>query len=270
MSARAFQKDREDCIHAGMNSYIAKPIDPMMLYNELSKYLHVADKMPVTTSVIEPSTTPSNTDDSIFTMFQKVRNFDAAAGLYHANDNKNLYFKIVQGFVRDYGDEVQKMKKAFENGDFEEATRLVHTIKGLCGTIGSDHVQALGVMLENSLLKKEQNYTEFHAFESSLEELLDDLKIVMQNIVSEQSNAAVVIKRVDPEAANKLAKAIEDLKPAVESCSLTTCKRILETLDEIMFAQEQETLLQKLHNQIDDYDFSAAEETLKRIEETLN
>ena len=92
----------------------------------------------------------------------------------------------------------------------------------------------------------------------------------MQNILSEQSNAAVVIKRVDPEAANKLAKAIEGLKPAVESCSLTTCKRILETLDEIMFAQEQETLLQKLHNQIDDYDFTEAEETLKRLEETLN
>lgn len=270
MSARAFQKDREDCIHAGMNSYIAKPIDPMMLYNELSKYLHLADKMPVTASVIEPSSTPSNADDSIVTMFQKVRNFDAAAGLYHANDNKNLYFKIIQGFVRDYGGEVQKMRKAFENGDFEEATRLVHTIKGLCGTIGSDHVQALGVMLENSLLKKEQNYTEFHAFENALEELLDDLKIVMQNILSEQSNAAVVIKRVDPEAVNKLAKAIEGLKPAVESCSLTTCKRILETLDEIMFPQEQESLLQKLHNQIDDYDFTEAEETLKRLEETLN
>ena len=36
-----------------------------------------------------------------------------------------------------------------------------------------------------------------------------------------------------------------------------------------MFSQEQETLLQKLHNQIDDYDFSAAEETLKRLEKTL-
>ena len=92
----------------------------------------------------------------------------------------------------------------------------------------------------------------------------------MQNILSEQSNAAVVIKRVDPEAANKLAKAIEGLKPAVESCSLTTCKRILETLDEIMFPQEQESLLQKLNNQIDDYDFTEAEETLKRLEETLN
>jgi signal transduction histidine kinase/DNA-binding response OmpR family regulator len=269
MSARAFQKDRDDCIHAGMNSYIAKPIDPMMLYNELAKYLTVADKMPMTTSANESEANSASADDSIVTLFQKVRNFDAAAGLYHANDNKNLYFKIIQGFVRDYGSETLKLKKAFESADFEEATRLVHTIKGLCGTIGSYHVQTLGVMLENSLIKKEQNNSEFHAFEDALEDLIGDLKIVMQNIASEQSNATVVIKHVDPEAVSKLTKAIEDLRPAVESCSLTACKRILETLDEIMFTQEQETILQKLRNQIDDYDFSAAEASLKSLEETL-
>ena len=270
MSARAFQKDRDDCIKAGMNSYIAKPIDPMLLYAELAKYLPVADKMPVVASVSEPELKPVSTDDSVVTQFQKVRNFDAAAGLYHANDNKNLYFKIIQGFVRDYSSETIKLKKAFEGGDYEESTRIVHTIKGLCGTIGSYHVQTLGVMLENSLLKKEQNYSEYNAFVDALEDLIDDLKIVLQNIASEQSNAAVIIKHVDPEAISKLTQALEELKPAVESCSLTASKRILDSLDEIMFSQEQESLLQKLRNQIDDYDFSAAEETLKSLEETLS
>jgi CheY-like chemotaxis protein len=231
MSAKAFQKDRDDCLKAGMNSYIAKPIDPMMLYAELAKYLPVADKMPIAPGENEPATTPSNADDSIVAMFQKVRNFDAAAGLYHANDNKNLYFKIIQGFVRDYSGEAVNLKKAFESADFDESTRIVHTIKGLCGTIGSYHVQTLGVMLENSLLKKELNHSEFHAFESALEDLMDDLKIVMQNIASEQSNASVIIKHVDPEAISKLTQAIEELKPAVESCSLTACKRIRDSLD---------------------------------------
>ncbi len=268
MSARAFQKDKDDCIHVGMNSYIAKPIDPMLLYNELAKYLQVADKMPISqSSEIESNTL--NNDGSIVSLFQKVRNFDASAGLYHANDNKNLYFKIIQGFVRDYGDETAKLKKLFENADYEETARIVHTIKGLCGTIGSYHVQTLGVMLENSLLKKEQNYSEYHAFVGALEDLIDDLKIVMQNIASEQSNSSVVIKHVDPEAASKLTQAIAELKPALESCSLTACKRILDSLDKIMFTQNQEQILQKLHSQIDDYDFTEAEASLKSLEETI-
>ena len=270
MSAKAFQKDRDDCISAGMNSYISKPIDPKLLYSELTKYLPVADKVPLPATSNEPETAPSSADDSVVALFQKVRNFDAAAGLYHANDNKNLYFKIIQGFVRDYGGETIKLKTAFENADFDESTRIVHTIKGLCGTIGSYHVQTLGVMLENSLLKKEQNYSEYHAFENALDDLIEDLKIVMQNIATEQSNESVVIKHVDPDASAKLKHAIEELKPAIESCSLTACKRILESLDEIMFMQEQESILQKLHNQIDDYDFTAAETTLKLLEETLN
>ncbi len=269
MSAKAFQKDRDDCLKAGMNSYIAKPIDPMMLYAELAKYLQVADKMPMASSAGETESAPVSADDSVVALFQKVRNFDAAAGLYHANENKNLYFKIIQGFVRDHSEETLKLKKAFESADFEESSRIVHTIKGLCGTIGSYHVQALGVMLENSLLKKEHNYSEYNAFIDALEDLIDDLKIVLQNIASEQSNAAVVIKHVDPEAISKLTQAIEELKPAVESCSLTACKRILDTLDEIMFSQEQETLLQKLRNQIDDYDFTEAETSLKSLEETI-
>ena len=269
MSARAFQKDKDDCLSAGMNSYIAKPIDPKLLFSELAKYLPVADKMPTVQDSINSDEKLVSNDDNTVLLFQKVRHFDAAAGLYHANDNRNLYFKILQGFVRDYDGKIQKLKTSFENGEFEELARKIHTIKGLCGTIGSYHVQTLGLILENALLKKERNYSDFMAFEKAFEELIDDLKVVMQNIASEQINAAIVIKHVDPEATEKLSKAIAELKPAIDSCSSTLCKRILESLEEIMFTQEQENILQKLHNQVDDYDFAEAETSLKKLEETI-
>ena len=269
MSARAFQKDKDDCLKAGMNSYIAKPIDPKLMFAELAKYLPVAEQTAIAQTSNEPETEPTSSDDSTVSLFQKVRHFDAAAGLYHSNDNRNLYFKILQGFVRDYDGKVPKLKAAFENSEFEELTRNIHTIKGLCGTIGSYHVQNLGHILENSLLKKERNYSDFMAFEKAFEELLDDLKIVMQNIAEEQANAAVIIKHIDPEASDKLMKAIEELKPAVDACSSTLCKRILDSLEEIMFTQEQEKILQKLHNQIEDYDFTEAAASLKRLEDTL-
>ena len=269
MSARAFQKDKDDCLKAGMNSYIAKPIDPKLMFAELAKYLPVAEQTAIAQTSNEPETEPTSSDDSTVSLFQKVRHFDAAAGLYHSNDNRNLYFKILQGFVRDYDGKIQKLRAAFENSEFEELTRNIHTIKGLCGTIGSYHVQTLGHILENSLLKKERNYSDFMAFEKAFEELLDDLKVVMQNIATEQANAAVIIKHIDPEASDKLMKAVEELKPAVDACSSTLCKRILDSLEEIMFTQEQEKILQKLHNQIEDYDFTDAAASLKRLEDTL-
>ena len=269
MSARAFQKDKEDCLNVGMNSYIAKPIDPKLLFSELAKYLPVAEETAIVKTSNEPETETTDADDDTVSLFQKVRHFDAAAGLYHANDNRNLYFKILQGFVRDYDGKIQKLKSDFENSKCEELARNIHTIKGLCGTIGSYHVQTLGQMLESSLLKKERNFSDFLAFEKALEELIDDLKIVMQNIASEQSNASVIIKHIDPEAVDKLKQAIADLKPAIESCSSTLCKRILDSLEKIMFTQEQERILQKLHNQIEDYDFTKAEASVKNLEKTI-
>ena len=269
MSARAFQKDKDDCIKAGMNSYISKPIDPKLLYEELSKYLLLADKTTIPATP-ETETKTSDSDDNTVSLFQKVRNFDVSLGLYHANENRSLYFKILQSFVRDYSGTMQKLKAAYENASFEEAARIVHTLKGLCGTIGSNHVQTLGLVLENSLLRKERNNGEYYAFEKALDELVEDLNIVLQNIASEQINTAVVIKHVDPEAESKLKNAIEELKPAIESCSSTLCKRILESLDEIMFDAERDSILQKLRNQIEDYDFTEAEVSLKRLEKTLN
>ncbi len=269
MSARAFQKDKEDCLNVGMNSYIAKPIDPKLLFSELAKYLPIAEDTAIVKTSNEPETETARSDDDTVSLFQKVRHFDAAAGLYHANDNRNLYFKILQGFVRDYDGKIQKLKSDFENSKFEELARNIHTIKGLCGTIGSYHVQTLGQMLESSLLKKERNFSDFLAFEKALGELIDDLKIVMQNIASEQSNASVIIKHIDPAAADKLKQAIADLKPAIESCSSTLCKRILDSLEKIMFTQEQEKILQKLHNQIEDYDFTEADVSVKSLEKTL-
>ena len=269
MSARAFQKDKDDCLKAGMNSYIPKPIDPKLLYSELAKYLPMADKASIAPPSVEHETKPVDNDDSTISLFHKVRNFDAAAGLYHANENRNLYFKILQGFVRDNASSMQQLKTAYENGDFEEAARIVHTIKGLCGTIGSYHVQALGLVLENSLLKKERNNGEFYSFESALEDLTDDLNIVMQDIASELSSTTEVVKHDDPKALSKLKQAIDELKPAIESCSSTICKRVLDSLDEIMFSTEQENLLQKLHEQIDNYDFTEAEASVRKLEESL-
>ena len=269
MSARAFQKDKDDCLKAGMNSYIPKPIDPKLLYSELAKYLPMADKASIVPPSVEHETKSAENDDNTISLFHKVRNFDAAAGLYHANENRNLYFKILQGFVRDNASSMQQLKTAYENGDFEEAARIVHTIKGLCGTIGSYHVQALGLVLENSLLKKERNNGEFYSFESALEDLTDDLNIVMQDIASELSSTTEVVKHDDPKALSKLKQAIDDLKPAIESCSSTICKRVLDSLDEIMFSTEQENLLQKLHEQIDNYDFTEAEASVRKLEESL-
>ena len=270
MSARAFQKDKEECYDAGMNDYVAKPIDPSFLYDVLSHYLPVAAERPEiqNRTIIATSNTQLTSDEAEFIgHFSAVRNFDASLGLYHANNNRTLFLKILQGFVSDYGSNSFELRKLIEQSKYDEATRVTHTIKGLCGTIGSAHVQALGAALESSLSQNKPNFSEYNAFEQALQELIQDLKISLQGIASEQADP--VEKKNDPQAAEKLRTAIDALKAAVDSCSSTQCKRIIDGLERIAFEQHQEELIDQLRDLVDDYDFGGAADTIAELEKTL-
>ena len=269
MSARAFQKDKEECYDAGMNSYIVKPIDPSLLYEDLAKYLPIAAEgsgTPAKTVIAEDNQL-SEDEANFVAQFSKVRNFDAAAGLYHANSNKNIYMRILHGFVRDYSGNNFELRKLIETAKFEEATRITHTIKGLCGTIGSSHVQSLGAKVEATLSQKQQNFEEYNVFEAALHDLIEDLNVVLNDLDTEQTQP--VQKKEDPQAVEKLKNAIADLKGALDSCSSTQCKRILDTLEGIAFAKDVDALLQKIVNQVDDYEFSEATETLAELEKSV-
>ena len=271
MSARAFQKDKEECFEAGMNAHIVKPIDPTVLYEEMAKFLPIASETAetqTTTTVVSSDSVQLSSDDKDFAArFQKIPDFDISAGLYHANNNRTLYLRIVQGFVNDYGSKAQDLRRFVEASKFEDAARIAHTIKGLSGTIGAANVQKLGLALENSLLNKQKNFNELIAFEEALKKLVEALSKVLADMNSEKEDTSS--KKTDPQAAEKLKGVLENLKLHVDACSATMCKRDFEPIKDIAFSSAQEALLKKLKDQIGDYDFTEAGETIKELEKTL-
>ncbi|MCF0220677.1 MAG: response regulator, partial [Fibrobacter sp.] len=270
MSARAFQKDTEECLAAGMNAHIVKPIDPTLLYEEMAKFLPIdSDARPdKIVEIMKDDEKVSSEDAAFIAQFQKIKNFDAAMGLYHSNNNKALFLKLLQGLVTNFREKCIFISKYVQNNQFEEATRMAHTIKGLCGTVGAISIQKKALNLETRLSHKQFDNDEYNEFSTSLQTFIDELEGVLSNIVTEQNTHTVKVE--DPEAQTKLKNAVEKLKTAVDSCSSTQCKRALDDIENIAFAPEQETLLQKLKEQIEDYDYTEAEETLKALEKTVS
>lgn len=269
MSARAYQKDKDECFAAGMNSYIVKPIDPTLLFEELANFLPVVSETQIQETLNNSESTKKEySDESEFlAQFQKVRHMDATTGLYHANGNMSLYLKIMQGFIRDYERRFYELRKFIDESKFDEAARIVHTIKGLSGTIGAVALQTTGQLLEISLNNKEKDFENYNKFESLLHELVDDLTVALNNVILSEP-VETIAKKNDPNAKAILKDAMNKLEGLVEACSATQCKNILEEIQNIAFDEKIEKYLRRLKEQITDYDFTEAAKTIKKIENT--
>ena len=128
-------------------------------------------------------------------------------------------------------------------------------------------MQTLGAAVENTLSQKQHDFPEYNRFEEALHNLIEDLSVVLKDIDADMPVQPT--KREDPEAVGRLKGVLGNLKVALDSCSSTRCKRILDEYENIAFDPEIETLLQKIVNQVDDYEFSEAAETLAELETKL-
>jgi two-component system, sensor histidine kinase and response regulator len=104
LTAHALVGDREKCIAAGMNDYVAKPIEPRQLVEVLPKWLGLpAQREPVPLASSDPGPTP-----------QVFREKELVARL---SGDQALARTIVGGFLSDAPTQLQKLKQLIEQGD---------------------------------------------------------------------------------------------------------------------------------------------------------
>jgi two-component system sensor histidine kinase/response regulator len=75
--------------------------------------------------------------------------FNVQDALKRLMNNKNLYKKVLDKFgASGYDDYDQKIRAAFDADNFEDATHLSHTMKGVAGNVGATDLQAASLALE--------------------------------------------------------------------------------------------------------------------------
>lgn len=136
MTANAMRQDREHCLAAGMDDFIAKPIDPEKLYATLRKYLNKPITMPSTSPPAEAAAAPEIIDLSVLA---RVLGNDRA-----------LVRKFALKFLDTTTQSMTKIGEALRDGDMGGLGAIGHRLKSAARQVGAQQFADLCMALEEA------------------------------------------------------------------------------------------------------------------------
>jgi len=160
MTANASAADRDRCLAAGMNDHIAKPIDPQQLAERIARWAPVG-RMARTGEPAPDAAPDAATDASVEAAAdgapaaepaQAV--LDTALGLRLAGGRRPLYRSLLGRVVEGYADEPARLARCVADGQWAEAERGAHSLKGVAAQIGAQAMANRAGVLERALRRR--------------------------------------------------------------------------------------------------------------------
>ncbi|MHB0955314.1 MAG: response regulator [Pirellulaceae bacterium] len=129
LTAYAMQADRERCLAAGMDAYLAKPIngaEMIRLVEDLARGSSAREQLPEES--YRPDETPHAQNTILFNYHE------ALAQCFH---KKSRLQEMIQYFFDEMDCVFLQIRAALEKGDFRKIGRLAHRIKGTLAYLGA-------------------------------------------------------------------------------------------------------------------------------------
>jgi HPt (histidine-containing phosphotransfer) domain-containing protein len=134
---------------AGMDDFIAKPVDTAAFYRTLAKWIPAARQRPPAPA---PLIGALPTAATLPTALPTVAGIDTAAGLQRFAGNVTRYRHWLAAFAADAGAGVEAIAAQLAAGEREPARQAAHAFKGRVGMLGMVDLQQRFDALERALL----------------------------------------------------------------------------------------------------------------------
>ncbi|MHB8158595.1 MAG: response regulator, partial [Desulfocucumaceae bacterium] len=129
MTANAMKGDREVSLESGMNDHLAKPIEVDKLFSAL--YLWIRPR------VVRPSRYSQEKKSAGEEMPRRLSGLNIESALKRLGGNARLLRELLLNFQTESRSAVTEIGGYLEKGDFIQAQRLAHNLKGVAGNIGA-------------------------------------------------------------------------------------------------------------------------------------
>jgi polar amino acid transport system substrate-binding protein len=151
LTANVMVSEQNEILAAGMNDHIGKPIDPDHLVAILAKWVH--PNRTGSTSLPEQTVSTADSSSSTETLpnLPNLPGVKVAASVRRIGGNVVLYLSLLDKFRVNHQHIVANTREALAANDPKTAERLVHTLRGIAGTLGAEFLQSRAELLENDI-----------------------------------------------------------------------------------------------------------------------
>ncbi len=163
MTAHAMKGDRENYLKAGMNDYVAKPIEPRELLAAIQRQF--SNRKTETESGLSASDSQNSREI-----------FDREDLSYRLSGDESFCKELIEMFIQVIPERIKNLKAALNERNAETAELEAHTIKGMAANISACLMQKIAC--ETEIAAKEKNFQRISSLIGEMEQAFKQFRQV--------------------------------------------------------------------------------------------
>ncbi len=243
MTADVMKLDRERAYQSGMNDIIAKPIDVGIMFSTLARWItspqrEIGSEISISSSDSNVNTQPVKLHD--------INTITLSQGLARANNNHQLYRRLLQRFYEHYSD-LSQVREQLANAASSDLKRYIHSLKGVSGNIGANELFELCSALESDINNEQLQKKLLNALYQTTEAIRES-GILLSHIAANDNPEHTA--SFDPTLYERLQNAIEQ--------NDTDALEIVQNIEQSQLLGLTQNQLKQLDGALQEFDFDKA------------
>ncbi|MBF0192897.1 MAG: response regulator [Magnetococcales bacterium] len=260
MTANAMSGDREKSISCGMNDHINKPYEVKDIHKCLLQWIE--PKLRAAPDIMDDK--ESTTLEEAIVLPEKLPGLDIKDAMQRMEGDKELYQKLLGNFIKNNKDTSVKIKNSIESGDYSQALKLLHSLKGTAGNLSAKGLSKIATTMEAAIKNNDTN-----GLLEPLEQLFQEIDKIIDSkrVIDLNTNNKIAVKPVAL-GGHQLVNILKELMQALEIKDLEA-ESLLVATKEILGDECCKTEIESLSSKIEHLDFENAQKQLNIIIKSL-